>query len=45
MLRTGRQKRVSITRLATQNEIDAHQSANGDCSPGVKIIDTFGKVR
>lgn len=41
----GRTKRVAITRLGTQSEIDAHQSANGDCSTSVKIVDTFGKPR
>lgn len=44
-LRPGRQKRVNITRLATSNEIDAHQSADGDCKPAVTIVDTFGAVR
>lgn len=44
-LRPGRQKRLNITRLASQNEIDAHQSANADCAAAVKIVDTFGRVR
>jgi len=44
-VKVGRTKRVDITRLATSGEIDAHQSANGDCSSAVKIVDTFGRVR
>ena len=39
----GKTKRVSFTVLASQDHIDLHQSAEGNCRVNVQIVDTFGK--
>jgi hypothetical protein len=42
-LKPGRSRQVQVTRVATQNEIDGHQSADGECKTTVNIVDSFGK--
>lgn len=44
-LEVGQSESVQMTVLATQDQIDAHQSANGDCSVDVSITETFGTVQ
>lgn len=41
-IETGKTKRVKVTLPATEDQIDLHQSADGDCATKVKIIDHFG---
>lgn len=43
-IRRGHSKRVSFSLPATSDQIDLHQSADGNCSTKVKIIDQFGKT-
>jgi hypothetical protein len=38
----GKSKPVNITVLATGDQIDLHQSADGHCSAKVALVDTYG---
>jgi hypothetical protein len=42
-LRAGKRKRLKVSLPATSDQIDAHQSADGDCNTNVTIVDTFGR--
>lgn len=42
-LAVNKSRRVAITRPATSDEIDLHQSANSDCKATAALIDTFGE--
>jgi zinc-ribbon domain len=42
-LRAGKRKRISISIPVTQDQIDAHQSADGDCNTNATIVDSFGR--
>lgn len=44
-LRPGREKDVDILVPVTDADIDAHQSADGDCKTSVEMVDTFGRVK
>lgn len=41
-LRRGQSRDVNLTVPVTENDIDSHQSAAGDCSTKVTIVATFG---
>lgn len=43
-LARGKSRRVSITVPATGDQIDLHQSADGDCRTHVTMVDTFGST-
>jgi hypothetical protein len=42
-LQPGQTKDINVSVLATQGQIDAHQSANGDCDTELTIVSSFGK--
>lgn len=44
-LPVGRERDVNVTVPATGDQIDLHQSAEGDCSARAKIVGRFGEVR
>lgn len=44
-LEPGQTDSVQITVVATQDQIDMHQSADADCSVEVSITETFGVVQ
>lgn len=41
-LQPGQSRQVQVTELATQDQISAHQSADGDCKAKATIVDVFG---
>lgn len=43
-LRVGQERDVNITVPVTQDDISAHQNADGDCSTKATIIGSFGNV-
>ena len=43
-LRRDQSRRVNVSVPGTQDQIDLHQSAHGDCRSHVTILDTFGKT-
>ena len=42
-VKRGYERDVQIKVPATSDQIDAHQSAEDDCKPRAKIVDTFGR--
>jgi len=43
-LKPGKTKDVQISLPASMDQIDAHQSADGDCDVTAAMVDTFGDV-
>lgn len=43
-IKRGHSKRVSFSLPATSDQIDLHQSSDGNCDTKVKILDEFGKT-
>ena len=41
----GGKKKVSFTRVATQDQIDRHQSTNAHCRVKARIVETFGETQ
>lgn len=44
-IKRGGEREIQISKPATDNQIDAHQSANGKCKAKGTIIDTFGRAK
>jgi len=44
-VRPGQERDVNITQTASDDDIDAHQNAKGDCSTSATIVGTFGTVQ